>query len=155
MYVAYVLLLLILLLWFWIVLQQLLACCSTQILTQFPITPPPPHLSLSLYRLHCTKEGLRIEWVGGRKSVELCYNTEAETVKETASREKEEGFCILKCHPDPDNCQPVTCQDFLKHGTERGGEEKKGSNRRQTQLVEIFRKERRGNWYWTVNALLD
>lgn len=154
MYVAYVLLLLILLLWFWIVLQQLLACCSTQILTQFPITPPP-HLSLSLYRLHCTKEGLRIEWVGGRKSVELCYNTEAETVKETASREKEEGFCILKCHPDPNNCQPVTCQDFLKHGTERGGEEKKGSNRRQTQLVEIFRKERRGNWYWTVNALLD
>lgn len=120
----------------------------------FPL-PPPPHLSLSLYRLHCTKEGLRIEWVGGRKSVELCYNTEAETVKETASREKEEGFCILKCHPDPDNCQPVTCQDFLKHGTERGGEEKKGSNRRQTQLVEIFRKERRGNWYWTVNALLD
>lgn len=153
MYVAYVLLLLILLLWFWIVLQQLLACCSTQILTQFPITPPP--ISLSLYRLHCTKEGLRIEWVGGRKSVELCYNTEAETVKETASREKEEGFCILKCHPDPDNCRPVTCQDFLKHGTERGGEEKKGSNRRQTQLVEIFRKERRGNWYWTVNALLD
>lgn len=83
--------------------------------------------------------------MGGRKSVELCYNTEAETVKETASREKEEGFCILKCHPDPNNCQPVTCQDFLKHGTERGGEEKKGSNRRQTQLVEIFRKERRGN----------
>lgn len=68
--------------------------------------------------------------MGGRKSVELCCNTEAETVKQTASREKEEGFCILKCHHDPGNCQPVTCQDFLKHGTERGGEEKKGKRQK-------------------------
>ena len=133
--------------WFSIVLQQLLACCSTQILTQFPISPLP---SPSLYRLHCTKEGLRIEWVGGRKSAELCYNAEAGAVKRSfAGREKRGRFLHFEMPPWPTaavDLLPV--RTFPKHGAERGGEErerkkKRGSDRRQTQPVEIFRKSKR------------
>lgn len=132
--------------WFSIVLQQLLACCSTQILTQFPISPLP---SPSLYRLHCTKEGLRIEWVGGRKSAELCYNAEAGAVKRSfAGREKRGRFLHFEMPPWPTaavDLLPV--RTFPKHGAERGGEERKkkkrGSDRRQTQPVEIFRKSKR------------